>query len=56
VRPIPLEEARKTMGPMADAMAMDQVVVGPRAASLGWKPARASFLAVVAAAAAEAAA
>ncbi|HET9596531.1 MAG TPA: NAD-dependent epimerase/dehydratase family protein [Anaeromyxobacteraceae bacterium] len=54
VRSKPLEEARKALGPMADALAMDQVVVAPRAASLGWKPRRASFLAVVAAAAAEA--
>ena len=55
LRRIPLEEARKTMGPMADALAMDQVVVAPRSASLGWIPRRASFLAVVAQVAAEAA-
>ncbi len=42
-RSIPLEEARKTLGPMADALAMDQVVIGPRAAALGWKPARPRF-------------
>jgi nucleoside-diphosphate-sugar epimerase len=42
-RSIPVEEARKTMGPMADALAMDQVVVAPRSAELGWKPARPAF-------------
>ncbi len=38
VRTLPLEEARRQMGPMADALAMDQVVAAPRSASLGWKP------------------
>jgi nucleoside-diphosphate-sugar epimerase len=38
VRAIPLEEARKTMGPMADALAMDQVVVSARGAEVGWAP------------------
>jgi nucleoside-diphosphate-sugar epimerase len=42
-RSVSLEEARKTMGPMADALAMDQVVIGPRAAALGWKAARPRF-------------
>lgn len=42
-RSIPLEEARKTMGPMADALATDQVVVAPRSAELGWKPSRPTF-------------
>jgi nucleoside-diphosphate-sugar epimerase len=38
VRAIPLEEARKTMGPMADALAMDQVVVSTRGVEVGWAP------------------
>ena len=38
VRAIPVEEARKTMGPMADALAMDQVVVSTRGAEVGWAP------------------
>ncbi len=42
-RAIPLEEARKSMGPMADALAMDQVVVSTRAAEVGWKPLRPRF-------------
>lgn len=44
VRAIPLEEARKTMGPMADALAMDQVVVSARAAEVGWTPRHPSFV------------
>jgi nucleoside-diphosphate-sugar epimerase len=43
VRAIPVEEARKTMGPMADALAMDQVVVSARARELGWSPRRGGF-------------
>ncbi len=43
VRAIPVEEARRTMGPMADAMATDQVVVSKRARELGWTPRRAAF-------------
>src|SRR5512138_3925175 len=38
VRAIPVEEARKTMGPMADALAMDQVVVSARRVEVGWAP------------------
>jgi nucleoside-diphosphate-sugar epimerase len=38
VRAIPVEEARKTMGPMADALAMDQVVASTRGAEVGWAP------------------
>jgi len=37
-RAVPVEEARKTMGPMADALAMDQVVASTRAPEVGWKP------------------
>jgi nucleoside-diphosphate-sugar epimerase len=38
VRAIPVEEARGTMGPMADALAMDQRVVSARGAEVGWAP------------------
>jgi nucleoside-diphosphate-sugar epimerase len=37
-RSIPLEEARRTMGGNADALAMDQVLTAQRARDLGWKP------------------
>jgi nucleoside-diphosphate-sugar epimerase len=38
VRHIPIEEARTKMGPIADALALDQVVRSPRARALGWVP------------------
>ena len=38
VRHVPLAEARKKMGPQADALALDQVVRSPRAHALGWNP------------------
>lgn len=38
VRNVPLEEARKKMGPYADALALDQIVRSPRARGLGWSP------------------
>lgn len=44
VRAIPIEEARRTMGPMADALAMDQVVVSARAAEVGWAPRHPPFV------------
>ena len=44
VRAIPVEEARKSMGPMADAFAMDQVVVSARATEVGWAPRHAPFV------------
>jgi len=44
VEHVPLEEARAQMGPLADALAMDQRVESPRSrALLGWKPTRPSF-------------
>lgn len=43
-RSIPVEEARKQMGPMADALCLDQVVATRRSAELGWKPKHGSFL------------
>ena len=37
---VPLEEARRTMGPMADAVTLDQVIRSQKAQrELGWKPA-----------------
>jgi nucleoside-diphosphate-sugar epimerase len=38
VRRIPIAEARQTMGPYADALALDQRVRSPRARSIGWSP------------------
>ena len=38
VRHVPIAEARKKMGAYADALALDQVVRGPRARALGWTP------------------
>lgn len=38
VRRVPLAEARQKMGPLADALALDQIVRGPRARALGWSP------------------
>jgi nucleoside-diphosphate-sugar epimerase len=38
VRHVPIEEARKKMGPIADALALDQIVRSPRARALGWAP------------------
>jgi nucleoside-diphosphate-sugar epimerase len=38
IRHVPLPEARKKMGPYADALALDQIVRSPRARALGWSP------------------
>jgi nucleoside-diphosphate-sugar epimerase len=38
VRNVPIAEARKKMGPYADALALDQIVRSPRARGLGWAP------------------
>jgi nucleoside-diphosphate-sugar epimerase len=38
VRRMPLAEARQKMGPLADALALDQVVRSPRARQIGWSP------------------
>lgn len=38
VKAVPVEEARAAFGPMADALAMDQVVVSARAREVGWAP------------------
>lgn len=39
IRHVPIAEARKKMGPYADALALDQIVRSPRARALGWAPA-----------------
>jgi nucleoside-diphosphate-sugar epimerase len=38
VRHVPIEEARKKMGPYADALALDQVVTSTRVHETGWAP------------------
>ena len=38
IRHVPIEEARAKLGPYADALALDQMVRGPRARALGWAP------------------
>ena len=39
VQAIPLEEARKTMGPLADALTLDQLISARKASTeLGWMP------------------
>ena len=38
IRHVPLAEARKKLGPYADALALDQIVRSPRARALGWTP------------------
>jgi nucleoside-diphosphate-sugar epimerase len=38
IRRMPIEEARRKMGPYADALLLDQVVRSPRARALGWLP------------------
>jgi nucleoside-diphosphate-sugar epimerase len=44
VHAVPVEEARKTMGPMADALALDQVVVSGRGSDVGWAPRHPPFV------------
>jgi len=43
VRAIPVEEARKTLGPLADALSMDQVVASGRSREVGWAPRHQGF-------------
>ena len=38
LRHVPLAEARKKMGTLADALALDQKIRSPRARALGWTP------------------
>lgn len=45
VSSLPLEEARKTMGPFADALAVNQIVSAEKTKkTLGWKPSRPGIL------------
>lgn len=44
VRCVPLEEARQRMGPVADALAMDQVVLSKRRSEIGWRLEHPPFL------------
>jgi hypothetical protein len=39
-----VEEARAELGPVADALVLDQVIVTRRADEVGWKPIHASFV------------
>jgi nucleoside-diphosphate-sugar epimerase len=47
VRHMPLPEARRKLGPYAEALAMDQRVRSPRAKALGWAPSLSSVAANV---------
>lgn len=38
IRHMPLAEARRKIGPFADALVLDQLVRSPRARALGWNP------------------
>lgn len=38
VRALPLDQARAALGLLADALALDQVLVAPRSVQLGWAP------------------
>lgn len=40
---VPVEVARERMGPVADAVCLDQELIAPGARALGWRPERASF-------------
>jgi nucleoside-diphosphate-sugar epimerase len=42
-RSVPTAEAKKKLGPLVEALALDQVVIAPRARGLGWQPRLASF-------------
>jgi hypothetical protein len=43
-RTLSLEEARQKMGPVADAVVLDQIVLTRRAVEVGWEPRRGAFL------------
>lgn len=43
-RSVPLEEARESFGPAADAMVLDQALVSARGTEIGWRPAHRSFV------------
>lgn len=38
IRHVPLDEARKKLGPLADALALDQIVKSSRVHEIGWSP------------------
>lgn len=42
-RPLSMEAARESLGPVADALALDQRLDGVRSRELGWRPERTSF-------------
>jgi nucleoside-diphosphate-sugar epimerase len=44
VQSLPLADARKKWGLMADALALDQTIVSKRSHDLGWMPSHSSFL------------
>ena len=43
-RSVPVEEARESLGAVADALVLDQTLVTSRAQEVGWKPAHPSFV------------
>lgn len=43
-RSVSVEDARSEMGPVADAVTLDQVILSPRSMELGWAPDRPPFL------------
>src|SRR5688572_20395827 len=44
-RSVPVEESRQTMGPVVDALLLDQTLVTHRVEEVGWSPAYQSFVA-----------
>jgi nucleoside-diphosphate-sugar epimerase len=44
IRNMPMTEARKKLGPYADALALDQKVRSPKARALGWTPTQAGVV------------
>lgn len=42
-RAVPVAEAREELGPMADALVLDQALVARRATEIGWNPSRNDF-------------
>jgi len=43
-RSVPLDEARQKMGPVVDALILDQVIASGRNVEIGWRPLHESFL------------
>lgn len=44
IRSVPVEEARTEMGPMVDALILDQAITSRRTGEIGWHPDRSSFI------------